>query len=126
MSELYKRSLLDVNHYTSCFCEENIYKLSEAAFLLDNSSTECQSFVIFISSKNTRTPIWCQKSSETLEDPVCWDYHVILCVKGIDQNRACFSLVFDHDSRLFYPTTLMEYITKSFKPEMSINLDYQQ
>ena len=85
---------LDENLYQKCYCEENIYHLASKSLDLDkiNDNKMNQTFVIFISSKNRCVPIWQQKMNESLlsndnDDPVVWDYHVILLRKEININQ---------------------------------------
>lgn len=70
--------------YTSQFCEENVHKMiSRFKTLMGQSSYPAVSFhAVFISSRSKQTPLWHQKAS-VCDEPVLWDYHVILVAKGL-------------------------------------------
>ena len=85
--------------YCSHFCEENIYHMaSRFQQRIDNDRTSCgfsvekvTIFVVFVSSESNQTPIWHQKLGNT-DEPVFWDYHVILVAKGLASssvNQLC-------------------------------------
>ena len=94
--------------YQSCFCEENVYLLCERIHSEQSSDTShAHTFVIFISSLAKAFPIWYQKKSACVEEPVFWDYHVILVHNGF---------VYDHDSILPWGCTLEEYCRCAFPP----------
>ena len=80
------------NHYTSCYCEENVYLLAQRMTqVLSGHSPEDRPelFVVFISSLLQRTPIWCQASNASSpEDPVLWDYHVVLLQRDLEEEDA--------------------------------------
>lgn len=85
MAEYEEISNKSVQDYTSCYCEENVWKLCEKichsknlAPLLEEESV----FAIFISNDNKTVPLWCQLASQDQEGYVVWDYHVILVIKG--------------------------------------------
>ncbi|KAK6541002.1 Protein N-terminal glutamine amidohydrolase [Orbilia ellipsospora] len=61
--------------YTSCYCEENIYKFVEQNV---SPSSLPHYTVIFLSNKRQKFPIFAQKSQKSPVNPVVWDYHVIL------------------------------------------------
>ena len=102
--------------YTSCYCEENIYKLMETFrnFAASSSSSSIPSScpsknlpgnfqnnfnnfkVLFLSNQNQTFPIWYQRAGQTGPNGVgfcCWDYHVI----AIDIEEK---LIYDLDSTL--------------------------
>ena len=57
--------------YTSCYCEENVYKLTEK--IVKESSENSDSYkVLFLSNQTEAFPIWKMR----LGDFVMWDYHV--------------------------------------------------
>ena len=107
--------------YTSCFCEENVWKLCERTrkenFNLDDF------YVIFLSNQHKQFPIWNAKSAESTDAAVIWDYHVIyLWINKLDKNK---SLIFDLDSRLSFGSLINEYIVKSFRPDMVLKDEYK-
>ena len=70
--------------YTSQFCEENVHKMiSRFKTLMGESSYPAVSLhAVFISSRSKQTPLWHQKAG-VCDEPVWWDYHVILVTKGL-------------------------------------------
>ncbi|XP_037329938.1 protein N-terminal glutamine amidohydrolase isoform X2 [Pungitius pungitius] len=62
--------------YTSCYCEENVWKLCE--FVRSERTAPLEElFVVFISNENRKVPLWKQRSGHG-EQPVIWDYHVVM------------------------------------------------
>ena len=107
--------------YTSCFCEENVYKLAERAC---QSGFGERTFVVFISSVSKCTPIWCQKSSPSANEPVCWDYHVIMLIRESQGEKV--STVYDLDSNLPFPSSFDTYFENSFRPQVNFKPEYMQ
>lgn len=73
--------------YTSCYCEENVYKLCE---YVKNHEPELldSCFVTFISNKYQSIPLWKQIAGNPANDGfVLWDYHVIL-VSGVVESGS--------------------------------------
>ncbi len=116
------------NLYQKCYCEENIYHLaSKAVDFEDKNDNKInnQTFVIFISSENRCVPIWQQKMNESdlNDDPVLWDYHVVLLRQEVDEN--CFSkniYIYDFDTRLPFPSTYHIYLSQCFKTSVLSNI----
>ena len=104
----------------SHYCEENIYRLAQK---LINTNTDDAIYIIFISSISKKTPIWMQNLCEDNNNPVVWDYHVILCLTqhGVDSAK-----IFDFDSQLVFPVSAVEYATASFRPEKVLPARYEQ
>jgi len=99
--------------YTSCYCEENVYKLTERFKNAENNNVglaELNIFpklsdtkVLFLSNLNESFPIW----KMTLGEFVVWDYHVIL----FDSENK---LVFDLDSTIpGFPVSAETYFKES-------------
>lgn len=112
--------------YTYCYCEENIYRLGE--YLLRNYESELslqnvELYVIFISSPKKQTFIWRQKSAQSIDEPVCWDYHVVLCCRGTNRTDR---LIFDFDTTLPFPCNLIQYSTEAFRPDIPIKDSFRQ
>lgn len=82
--------------YTPFYCEENVWHLCE-----DGAGT-----VVVISSPSRATPLWKQRAAGDTEEPVFWDYHVILVRDG---------RVFDLDTTLPFPCPLEEYVDETFR-----------
>ncbi|XP_039978693.1 protein N-terminal glutamine amidohydrolase [Xiphias gladius] len=103
--------------YTSCYCEENVWKLCE--FVRKERTTPLeQLFVIFISNENRMVPLWKQKSGHG-DQPVIWDYHVILLQVGLQSD----SLVYDLDSELSFPCSLKLYAAQALRSDCNIRPD---
>jgi len=94
--------------YTSCYCEENVWKLIE--HVVDKNVPSDELFAVFISNENKTVPIWYQKSSTNIEYPVIWDYHVIMLHKSIEYNQT---FIYDLDSNLDFPETFPNYYYKA-------------
>lgn len=114
--------------YTSHFCEENVYKLIELLYdqydIDEKSKDGTQIYAVVISNSTKRTLVWMQRLNENdLEEPVVWDYHVIVLITSSDRNK-CF--VFDYDSVLPYPCSSSEYILKAFRPQLALRSEYMQ
>ncbi|XP_018494381.1 protein N-terminal glutamine amidohydrolase [Galendromus occidentalis] len=108
--------------YTSCYCEENVYKLCE---YVKNNEPELLSscFVTFISNKYQSIPLWRQTAGDKNNDGfVVWDYHVIL----VYYHESCQgkSYVYDLDSTMDFPADLEEYVWKTFKPDVPLKHCY--
>ena len=121
---------LDRDHltYTSCYCEENVWKLCEEIerrFGNDEAGDRLsRCFAVFISNPTKSVPIWCQRSSKDPRSvPVVWDYHVILILRGKGEEP---SLVYDMDSVLRFPETFLVYFDHSFRDEEQLKSRYRR
>ena len=97
--------------YTSCYCEENIWKLCEKikkSDKLEHLFREENAYIVFISNDGKSVPLWNQSASDDAGGLVIWDYHVILIIK----NEG--SVVFDLDTRLPYPCAFNHYTLNTF------------
>lgn len=103
--------------YTSCYCEENAWKLCELTRatrpgLLSNC------FVAFVSNRLEAVPIWRTKSGAGDNGLAVWDYHVIFLFHPTD-GRAC--QVYDLDTTVGFPVELGLYIQRSFISEVPLD-----
>lgn len=89
--------------YTACYCEENIWRLCTRS----QAGGRAQK-VVWISSLSGVCPLWHQRASTTADQPVWWDYHVILLVLS-DRWR-----VWDLDTRLALPEAAGDYLLSTF------------
>jgi len=128
--------------YTSCYCEENVWKLceeiarrlrvvdEEVEGKLPGSEAErlfSRCFAVFVSNPTKSVPIWCQRASaDPRAVPVVWDYHVILVVRGSSSSSPSSSSpssspssssVYDLDTILPFPETFSAYFDQSFGDE---------
>ncbi|XP_072226272.1 protein N-terminal glutamine amidohydrolase [Leuresthes tenuis] len=106
--------------YTSCYCEENVWKLCEY-FRTERTAPLEQLFVVFISNDKRMVPLWKQKSGRG-DQPVIWDYHVILIQVGLQSD----SLVYDLDSELSFPCSLQLYAAQAFRSDRNIKPEYHR
>lgn len=106
--------------YTSCYCEENVWKLCE--HVQRTSPPELvHCYCVFISNENKQIPLWYQKSSWRPDGIVTWDYHVIFLYKHDD-----VSLVFDLDSKLPFPCQFTEYAAKGIRPNVTLRKQFHR
>lgn len=92
--------------YTPLFCEENIWQLIR---VLSSGDIEINNlWCLFITNPGHKVPLLNQQAA-ALNQPVIWDYHVILLA---DINHQ--SVIFDFDSRLGFVTSLDEYLKNTF------------
>ncbi|XP_012673954.1 protein N-terminal glutamine amidohydrolase isoform X2 [Clupea harengus] len=103
--------------YTSCYCEENIWKLCE---YIKAQPQHCiqDVYAVFISNERRMVPLWKQKSCRR-DQPVVWDYHVILLHTG---NRE--SYVYDLDTTLPFPCPLSLYEKEAFRSDHGLKESY--
>lgn len=94
--------------YTANFCEENIWHLCQNPDLAAYAKT-----VLILSNSSRNCPLWQQKSAIG-QEPVRWDYHVILLVGPPEK-----SLIYDFDSTLHLPSPLDVYLNLTFRPDSS-------
>ena len=97
-----------------CFCEENVWRLAyrrlHGASAADLKEKEY--FVVFVSNEQKCCPFLHQRASSDPQNPIFWDYHVILIEKS--KNIEQESMVWDMDSHLPYPSPLQSYLTETF------------
>lgn len=78
-------------------------------------------FVVFISNENRMVPLWKQKSGRG-DQPVIWDYHVVLLQAG----PRVDPLVYDLDSELPFPCSLQLYAAQSLRSDSNIKPAYHR
>ncbi|XP_056378684.1 protein N-terminal glutamine amidohydrolase isoform X2 [Hyla sarda] len=106
--------------YTSCYCEENVWKLCE--HLRDQSPHLLEEFfAVFLSNENRMIPIWKQMSGKR-EDPVIWDYHVVLLRDCSDGRR----FIYDLDTLLPFPSPCDTYIKEALRLDHNIHRDFRR
>lgn len=89
--------------YASCYCEENVWHLSDRP--LPDAD---ERWALFISNPHRSCAMWQQRAAPPGQ-PVVWDYHVVLVTQGSDRIQ-----VWDLDSRLLFPCSLDEWLAGSF------------
>ncbi|XP_057684520.1 protein N-terminal glutamine amidohydrolase isoform X2 [Corythoichthys intestinalis] len=106
--------------YSSCYCEENVWKLCDFV-RREGSAPLPEVFAVFISNDNRTVPLWEQKSA-CGERAVVWDYHVLLL-----HARPCReAAVYDLDSALPFPCGLKEYAARGFRPDDALESRYRR
>ncbi|OWF40932.1 protein N-terminal glutamine amidohydrolase-like isoform X1 [Mizuhopecten yessoensis] len=106
--------------YTSCYCEENVWKLCEHV-KGNNPDRLAYCYCMFISNENKQIPLWYQKSSFAPDGVVVWDYHVIFVY-----NEGDVSLVYDLDTKLPFPCDFTEYAAKGIRPNKTVKKQYHR
>lgn len=88
--------------YTSCYCEENVYRLLEACGGHEDDMAAC-----FISNSAQAVAVW---GHGRADKPVIWDYHVVALVRHGGRAWVC-----DADSSAcVWPATLPDWLRCSF------------
>ncbi|MCC7384844.1 MAG: hypothetical protein IT384_23550 [Deltaproteobacteria bacterium] len=96
--------------YAENYCEENIWHLAG-----DAAVGPGERFAVFITSPARATPLWKQRAAPREDEPVLWDYHVILLLRTMEGTE-----VYDLDTTLGFPTPLGEYLRATFHPERPV------
>ncbi|CAL1276927.1 unnamed protein product [Larinioides sclopetarius] len=108
--------------YTSCYCEENVWKLCE--YVKNNQSSLLPAcYAVFISNRNQSIPLWCQKSGKDEDKLAVWDYHVVFIYSQCNDKGT---LVCDLDSVLPFPVPLEKYAPMTFQYETCLKSIYHR
>ncbi|XP_064501646.1 protein N-terminal glutamine amidohydrolase isoform X1 [Pseudopipra pipra] len=106
--------------YTSCYCEENVWKLCDYIRSQDRYPLE-EFYAVFISNDRRMIPLWKQKSGHG-DEPVVWDYHVILLhVPNGEQN-----FIYDLDTVLPFPCPFDVYSLEAFRLDDSLRPEFHR
>ncbi|XP_071277853.1 protein N-terminal glutamine amidohydrolase isoform X2 [Agelaius tricolor] len=106
--------------YTSCYCEENVWKLCDYIRSQDRYPLE-EFYAVFISNDKRMIPLWKQKSGHG-DEPVVWDYHVILLhLSSREQN-----FVYDLDTVLPFPCPFDVYSVEAFRLDDSLRPEFHR
>ncbi|XP_056153850.1 protein N-terminal glutamine amidohydrolase isoform X2 [Lampris incognitus] len=107
--------------YTRCYCEENVWKLCE--FISAQKQVPAgEVHVVFISNERRMIPLWKQKSGQE-DEPVIWDYHVILLHVSVRWGQ---SFIYDLDSTLPFPCDLQLYAAQAFRSDQQIKSNFHR
>jgi hypothetical protein len=90
------------------YCEENIWWLAG-----DSRLAGQEPHVIFISNPARSVALWHQRAAPSPDQPVIWDYHVILLARAGSPTSSDW-LAWDLDSKLSAPTPVGEYLRRTF------------
>ncbi|KAK7506032.1 hypothetical protein BaRGS_00002754 [Batillaria attramentaria] len=107
--------------YTSCYCEENVWKLCEHVKLKDPAELN-RCYVVFISNKKRQVPLWHQRASKRPDRLVIWDYHVVL----IYLHQDLGFLVYDLDTELDFPCPFKSYFAQTIGEEKTLKPEFRR
>uniref|UniRef100_A0A8D0G8P4 Protein N-terminal glutamine amidohydrolase n=1 Tax=Sphenodon punctatus TaxID=8508 RepID=A0A8D0G8P4_SPHPU len=106
--------------YTSCFCEENVWKLCE--YIRSRNQYPLEEFyAVFISNDRRMIPLWKQRCGHG-DDPVVWDYHVVL----LHVSCGGQSFIYDLDTVLPFPCSFDTYAEEAFKSDDVIYPEFRR
>ena len=120
----------DECEYTSCYCEENVWKLCQRLQEKEVLQDLHRASAVFISNPARSVPLWSQKAGRGAEkvpnhdfftlivmeyQMVVWDYHVILVYIGDDS-----TLIYDLDTTLPFHSVLIEPATYTFSNVLNL------
>jgi hypothetical protein len=99
--------------YTRYYCEENVYKLLEAALAQIRAAPATpaprQLFALFVSNPERRVLLFHQAASRVgpdMDNYVVWDYHVVAVSLDYGSDGIRRAVVLDRDSLLGFPVSL--------------------
>lgn len=98
--------------YHARYCEENIWLLCQQTEFLS-------SHVIVIAAQADCFPMLCQRAADSPEQPLLWDYHVVLL-----WHTTNLSYLVDFDTKLAFCTPLKDYVQQSFLDENWLNPEF--
>ena len=90
--------------YAPYYCEENIWHLCQ-----EKDFRPFEKNVVLISNEARSCSLWHQRAGIVPDQPVVWDYHVILLFKSNGWK------VYDLDTLLATPTPIAEYLSATFR-----------
>ncbi len=92
--------------YWPYYCEENIWHLCGHL-----EPEVAEALAVVISSESRRVAVWHQRAAGHPDEPIVWDYHVILL-----ERRESTWWARDPDSLLPAPISATDYLRASFPP----------
>nr|XP_020820648.1 protein N-terminal glutamine amidohydrolase [Phascolarctos cinereus] len=110
----------DACTYSSCYCEENIWKLCEYIKKHGQYPLE-ECYAVFISNERRMIPIWKQQARPG-DEPVIWDYHVVL----LHVSSGGQSFIYDLDTVLPFPCPFDTYVEDAFKSDDDIDPQFRR
>ncbi|MCB9640334.1 MAG: hypothetical protein H6728_06795 [Myxococcales bacterium] len=106
------------HHYQAYYCEENVWKLAQ-----EPRFSTVEGYAVFISNPDKTCALWHQRASESLYEPIVWDYHVIYLAATGPVAQVAWQ-VWDLDTRLGCPVSFVEYIEQTFSLTMALPPQY--
>ena len=101
--------------YSPSYCEENVWHLCQEPLFAGLKLK-----VVFIfSPENRAVPLWGQRGASSPDQPVYWDYHVVLFCA---QNSWT---VWDLDTLIGFPVSAQEYLLKTFPSSETLPICHQ-
>lgn len=94
--------------YQPYYCEENIHHLCRRPDLAGRSPA-----AVFIRGAGEVCVMWHQRSAPARDEPICWDYHVVLLAQRPWE-------IWDLDTTLPCPCPAADYLIKSFRPALAL------
>ncbi|XP_064612892.1 protein N-terminal glutamine amidohydrolase-like isoform X2 [Liolophura sinensis] len=79
-------------------------------------------WVVFISNNSLAVPLWNQKQAKSVDQPVVWDYHVIL----LHRQSSSVVQVYDLDTRLTFPCSFRRYAQQAIHSEDFLKPEYKR
>lgn len=99
--------------YQPFYCEENVYHLCADPRLQGREPA-----ALFIRGAGGECVIWHQRLADDADDPVFWDYHVVLLARRPWE-------IWDLDTTLGCPVGAASYLRRSFRPELELPPAYR-
>ncbi|NWZ91725.1 NTAQ1 amidohydrolase, partial [Nesospiza acunhae] len=100
--------------------EENVWKLCDYIRSQDRYPLE-EFYAVFISNDKRMIPLWKQKSGHG-DEPVVWDYHVILLHLSSGEQ----SFIYDLDTVLPFPCPFDVYSVEAFRLDDSLRPEFHR
>lgn len=79
-------------------------------------------FAVFISNANMSVVLYSQKLAKAPEEPVVWDYHVVLLELRSEDHKA---YIWDFDTTLPFVTPLAAYVRATFPGQSALKEQYR-
>lgn len=99
--------------YTTYFCEENIWWLVNT---LIEQDIDAEGLEVWLLSNKRKCNLLFSQRSSAADEPVCWDYHVVL-----DALIDGGNVVFDFDTRLPFPVAREIYLRQTFAGQSQLH-----
>ncbi|MEZ5453950.1 MAG: hypothetical protein R3E93_14210 [Thiothrix sp.] len=99
--------------YHPYYCEENIWHLCQRPGYQSSA-------VMVMASRGEFFPILCQRTAESEDEPILWDYHVVLLWNAGQGARY----ILDFDTTLPFCTPVKVYFRQSFINETRLRREF--
>ncbi|KAG8570167.1 hypothetical protein GDO81_011127 [Engystomops pustulosus] len=102
------------------YSEENVWKLCD--YIREQTPHLLEEiYAVYLSNENRMIPIWKQKCGKG-EEPVIWDYHVIL----LHDCRNGQRFIYDLDTELPFPCPCDFYIKEALRSDHNVHKDFRR